>query len=107
MNRNNLVAALAVLTTLSAGCATTNLRYTDACTLINDPEAPAGFTVYSCPHRFPKPVGASTKDEHRGAREGGIEEFAGLTDCANKTVYYYETYPEIRFHEYNHDRVCP
>jgi hypothetical protein len=95
-----------LLAVLLTGCATTTGAYSDGCERIFDPAAPAGFTVYSCPHAFPKLVGVSTQEEHPGARLGGVQEFEGLTDCANRTVYVHDTYMEVLAHEYTHARAC-
>ncbi len=85
------------------GCATTR---SEGCTTLNDPQAPAGWTVYSCPHAFPKLVGASTVDEHPATHTATVVEVQGLTDCEAKAVYVHDTYTEVLAHEYRHAMVC-
>jgi hypothetical protein len=97
-------SVLAVLAALAiTGCATSR---SDGCSLVHDPDAPGGFTVYSCPHAFPVLVGVSAQEEHPGARLGGVAEFQGVTSCVDKTIYVHDTYAEVLDHEYAHARSC-
>ena len=87
---------LAVLILATSACAGLPQK-SDGCVAVNDLEAPASFRVYSCPHGFLVP----SSDGKTSARY-----VSGVTNCVDRTVYFYETRPEIRFHEYRHAAAC-
>ena len=97
MNRY-LAASLVVL----SGCASLPQR-TDGCTRVQDPRAPAGFTVYSCPHPFMVAV------LDWGGSPSGVtttKMASGITNCADRVIAFYEVYPEVLAHEYRHAARC-
>jgi hypothetical protein len=92
---------------LFTGCATTGAIGGDECERINDPAAPEGFAVYSCPHGFFVPSYHNV-DAHPGntIQSSTVRYVEGVTNCVSKTIKFWDTYPEILAHEYRHARLC-
>ena len=93
-----LVVGVILYLLLGTGCATLRFDKGAGCTTVRDYRAPEGWTVYSCPHRFTVP---SALHNDRSSVET-----AGVTYCAERAVYFYESRPEVLEHEYRHARAC-
>jgi hypothetical protein len=94
MNRILLIAALVVGTTSSAFDLS---KFAGCRKLTSWSDVPAGFTVYSCPHPFIK-ASSDGKSTTRTVN--------GLTNCVDKTILFYEVYPEVLEHEFRHASRC-
>jgi hypothetical protein len=105
MNRY-LAASLVVL----SGCAATTLQGTGGCERVRDPLAPAGFTVYSCPHPFIVPALEFSSSSPSGyGSNGGVSTTKlakGVTNCVDQTIKFWDRYVEILPHEYSHAARC-
>lgn len=94
MNRILLIAALVVGTTSNAFDIS---KFAGCRKLSTWPDVPAGFTVYACPHPFFK----ASSDGKKSVREVN-----GLTNCTDKTILFYDVYPEVLEHEFRHASRC-